>query len=85
MPATTISQFGPRAALVAVALIGLATAFALVHGTSLMAVAGVAALVAPLAIYAALRWPLETLFGLYVLLVPFDNLLNTGSDRKSVV
>lgn len=79
MPATTISQFGPRAALVAVALIGLATAFALVHGTSLMAVAGIAALVAPLAIYAALRWPLETLFGLYVLLVPFDNLLNTGS------
>jgi O-antigen ligase len=35
--------------------------------------------VAPLALYAVLRWPLEALFGLYVALVPFDNLLNTGS------
>ncbi len=79
MPATRISQTTLKAALVAVALLGLAAALALARGLSVSTVAGAIAIVAPLAIYAALRWPVEAVFGLYVLLVPFDNLLNTGS------
>ena len=51
----------------------------IVFGASPMTLAAVAAAVAPIAIYVALQRPLEFLLGLYVLLIPFDNLLGTGS------
>src|ERR1700729_3073411 len=79
MATITTSQLAPRAALAAIVPIGIGAALFLVNGMSPLTAAAIAALIAPLALYAALRWPLESLFGLYVMLVPFDNLLNTGS------
>lgn len=79
MTSISTSQLGPRAALAAIVPIGLAVAALLIGGMSFFTVGAILVVVAPLALYAALRWPLETLFGLYVALVPFDNLLNTGS------
>jgi O-antigen ligase len=79
MTTATPSLFGPRAALVALVPLALATTVLLVKGESLIAVGTLALLIAPLALYAALRWPLDAIFGLYVVLVPFDNLLSTGS------
>ncbi|MGB8964394.1 MAG: O-antigen ligase family protein [Candidatus Cybelea sp.] len=79
MTTITPSQFGPRAALVALVPLALATTVLLVKGSNLVAVGTLALLIAPLALYVALRWPLDAIFGLYVVLVPFDNLLSTGS------
>lgn len=73
------SQLAPRAALAAIVPIGIAAALFLINGMNVLTAAAIAALIAPIALYVALRWPLESLFGLYVMLVPFDNLLNTGS------
>lgn len=79
MATITTSQLGPRAALAAIVPVAIAAAAFLVNGMSVVTVAALFIVIAPLALYAALRWPLEALFGLYVALVPFDNLLNTGS------
>ena len=75
----TSSEFAPRAALAALVLLAVATAVMLVTGPSLVSIGLVALVLLPVVIYLALRWPLASAFGLYVLLVPFDNLLNTGS------
>ena len=59
--------------------IGIGAIVVLLYGSSMVTIGSVALLLAPAALYVALRWPLEVLFGLYALLVPFDNLLSTGS------
>src|SRR5579871_281253 len=78
MGTLTTSQIEPRAALVAIALMGAAAVLLLAGhvgaGTLIFA-----AILGTAGLYAAVRWPLDALFGLFVLLVPFDNLLNTGS------
>jgi O-antigen ligase len=51
----------------------------LLYGSSLVTLASLALVLGPVGLYVALRWPLEALFGLYAVLVPFDNLLSTGS------
>lgn len=79
MATITTSQLAPRAALAAVVPLGIGAALVLLNGMSLVTAGAFALVIAPFALYAALRWPIETVFGLYVLLVPFDNLLNTGS------
>jgi len=69
-----------RAALVAsVALFCAAAVSLLVGGPSLVGLGLVALLLTPLALYAGLKRPLDFPFGLYVLLVPFDNLLAMGA------
>ena len=73
------SGFATRAALAAVVGLGIAALFVLLYGSSLVTTAALGLVLAPLALYVALRWPLQCLFGLYALLVPFDNLLHTGS------
>jgi len=79
MATVTSSEFAPRAALAALVLFAVSTAIMLVTGPSLMSIGLVALALLPVVIYLALRWPLASTFGLYALLVPFDNLLNTGS------
>src|ERR1700729_448046 len=69
----------PRAALAAIVPVGIGAALFLVNGMNVVTAAAIAVLIAPLVLYVALRWPLESLYGLFVVLVPFDNLLNTGS------
>lgn len=78
MATPSISQQEPRAALAAIALIGAAAACMLLGATGVGAAAAGLVLLT-LGTYAALRWPLDSLFGLFVLLVPFDNVLNTGA------
>jgi hypothetical protein len=78
MATPTTMQIEPRAALVAVALMG-AAAFLLLVGNTGAGALVCAAVLGTAGLYAALRWPLDSLFGLFVLLVPFDNVLNTGS------
>jgi len=75
----TSSQFAPRAALAAIALVAVASGLILVTGPSFVTMGLAAAVLLPVLLYVALRWPIASVFGLYVLLVPFDNLLNTGS------
>jgi O-antigen ligase len=79
MTTTAFSEFPPRAALAAIVSIGIGAALLLSGGMSPLAIASAALFIAPVVLYAVLRWPLESIFGLYVLLVPFDNVLNTGS------
>ena len=78
MATLTTTQIEPRAALAAIALMG-AAAFLLLVGHTGAGALVLAAVLGTAGIYAALRWPLDSLFGLFVLLVPFDNVLNTGS------
>jgi O-antigen ligase len=79
MASTTIPQHSLRAILAVFASVAVAAAvLLLVGGVSLPALGLTAALAAPFALYAALKRPLDFPFGLYVLLVPFDNLLHTG-------
>jgi O-antigen ligase len=75
MASTTIPQHSLRAIL---AVFATAVLF-LVEGVTLPGLALAAALAAPFALYAALKRPLDFPFGLYVLLVPFDNLLHAGA------
>jgi O-antigen ligase len=75
----TSSEFAPRAALAAIVLVAVSAAVLLVIGPSLASIGVIALVLSPFAVYVVLRWPLASIFGLYVLLVPFDNLLNTGS------
>lgn len=63
----------------AASLAGAAALAFLVFGVSSSTIALTALVVAPLALYVALRRPLDFPLGLYVLLIPFDNLLQTGS------
>ena len=63
----------------AVALFSAAAVLLLVSGPSTIVLGLVALLLAPLVLYIALRRPLDFPFGLYVLLVPFDNLLALGA------
>jgi exopolysaccharide production protein ExoQ len=65
--------------IAAVALFSAAAVMLLVSGPSTIVLGLVALLLAPLALYVALRRPLDFPFGLYVLLVPFDNLLGLGA------
>ena len=78
MGTLTTSQIEPRAALVAIALMGAAAVLLLAGHVGAGALI-FAAILGTAGLYAAVRWPLDALFGLFVLLVPFDNLLNTGS------
>src|SRR5690348_10540943 len=79
MATMTSSEFAPRAALAAIALVAVAAELVLITGQSFVSIALAAAVLSPVLLYVALRWPVASVFGLYVLLVPFDNLLNTGS------
>jgi O-antigen ligase len=67
------------ALIAAVALFSAAAVLLLVSGPSTIVLGLVALLLAPLVLYIALRRPLDFPFGLYVLLVPFDNLLALGA------
>jgi O-antigen ligase len=67
------------ALIAAVALFSAAAVLLLVSGPSAIVLGLVALLLAPLVLYVALRRPLDFPFGLYVLLVPFDNLLALGA------
>ncbi|HTU83311.1 MAG TPA: O-antigen ligase family protein [Candidatus Acidoferrales bacterium] len=64
--------------LAIVSLIGLAIIVLLTRGANLMTVGLVALAASPIALYAALKRPLDFPFAIYVVLVPFDNLLGTG-------
>jgi O-antigen ligase len=55
------------------------TALLLAAGIGPAAVALTTLVMAPLGLYVALNRPLDVPLGLYVLLIPFDNLLGTGS------
>ncbi|MGC1381267.1 MAG: O-antigen ligase family protein [Candidatus Baltobacteraceae bacterium] len=80
MAITSIPSFAPRAALgVLAALAGVSVIFLLVFGVSPAALALACLALAPIGLYVALKRPLDFPLGLYVLLVPFDNLLGTGS------
>jgi O-antigen ligase len=73
-------QWVSRVALAAaVVLFSAAAVMLLVSGPSTIVLGLVALLLAPLFVYVALRRPLDFPFGLYVLLVPFDNLLGLGA------
>jgi O-antigen ligase len=73
-------QWVSRVALAAaVVLFSAAAVTLLVSGPSTIVLGLVALLLAPLFLYVALRRPLDFPFGLYVLLVPFDNLLGLGT------
>lgn len=63
----------------ALPLLALASLFIVVNGVSLTSVALGAVALGPIVLYLALQWPIESVFALYVLLVPFDNLLGAGS------
>lgn len=80
MATTTGQRLAPRAVLVVIALLFCVAAMLLATSGSraLFLVLG-ALVVVPCALYAALLRPLSMVFGLYVLLVPFDNLLGAGS------
>lgn len=75
---TTTAHIETPVALGAIALVG-AAAFLLLVGNTGAGALICAAILGTAGIYAALRWPLDALFGLFALLVPFDNVLNTGS------
>jgi O-antigen ligase len=62
-----------------VIVIGLLGALVLASGTLLHAAVLAAILAAPFVIYLASLRPLLLPFGLYIVLVPFDNLLSTGT------
>lgn len=79
MTTTGESKLTLPAALAAFALVAAAIAIVLVEGTQITGLALAGLCVLPILIFLALRWPLDGLFGFYVLLVPFDNLLSTGS------
>jgi O-antigen ligase len=79
MATTDDSKLAFPAALAAFALVAVAVAVVLVQGTQIAALALAGLCVLPIVVFLALRWPLDGLFGFYVLLVPFDNLLSTGS------
>ncbi len=79
MARTQTSQFTPWATLMALPLIAVAALVLLVDGVTVYSVALAAFALAPIGVYVALQWPVESVFALYVLLVPFDNLLGFGS------
>jgi O-antigen ligase len=64
---------------VAASLVAIAALALLVFGVTPGGVALAALVIAPLALYIAQARPLDFPLGLYVLLIPFDNLLNAGS------
>lgn len=79
MAITTIPQHSLRVILAVFGgLAAVAAVLLLVGGVTLPSLALTAALAAPFALYYGLKRPLDFPFGLYVLLVPFDNLLHTG-------
>ena len=63
----------------AVLLTALAALVLLVFGVSPAGIALAGLVIAPFALYVALARPLDFPLGLYVVLIPFDNLLTTGS------
>ncbi|HZY99327.1 MAG TPA: O-antigen ligase family protein [Candidatus Baltobacteraceae bacterium] len=80
MTITNASRFPSRVALAAIPVVGLAAFVLIVDGAGGLRSTGAAVLIlAPVFLYVALEWPLQSVFGLYALLVPFDNLLGTGS------
>lgn len=79
MGKTQTSPFTPWATLMALPLVAVAALLLLVNGVTFSSVAVAALALAPIGLYLALQWPIESIFALYVLLVPFDNLLGAGS------
>ncbi len=70
----------PHLVLAGAALLtALAALVLLVFGVSPAGIALSALVIAPFALYVGLARPLDFPLGLYVLLIPFDNLLNAGS------
>ncbi len=63
----------------ALPLVAVAAIFLLADGVTVYSVALAALALAPIGVYVALQWPIESAFALYVFLVPFDNLLGFGS------
>jgi exopolysaccharide production protein ExoQ len=66
-------------ALGAIPLLAAASLLFLVGGSSPFSSALIALFLAPIALYAALQYPLIFPLTVYVLLIPFDSLLGTGS------
>ncbi|MEO9170944.1 MAG: hypothetical protein ABI282_05240, partial [Candidatus Baltobacteraceae bacterium] len=80
MTLRNLDHLAPRAALAAGVLLFCAVAvLLLISGSPVKAYALIALVAAPFLGYVALTRPLVFPFGLYVLLIPFDNLLSTGS------
>ncbi len=80
MAITTTPSLAPRAALgVFAALAALGALALMAFGVSLPAVGLLLLAAAPIGLYVAVKRPLDFPLGLYVLLIPFDNLLGTGA------
>ncbi|HZO92312.1 MAG TPA: O-antigen ligase family protein [Candidatus Baltobacteraceae bacterium] len=81
LPRVDLGDRGTQYALGGIAIGGIALALALAVGTGqFVLAAGVALLaLAPALVVAAFRWPYVFPYGLYILLVPFDNLLSIGA------
>ena len=74
------TRSAPEVLVIAAAvLVAGALVFLLVAGVSLSSIAFGCVAFAPIAIYVALKRPMDFPLGLYVVLIPFDNLLGTGS------
>ncbi|MGC1381455.1 MAG: O-antigen ligase family protein [Candidatus Baltobacteraceae bacterium] len=80
MAITTTSTLAPRVVLgVLATLAGASVILLLVFGVSPAALALVCLAAGPIGLYVAYKRPLDFPLGLYMLLIPFDNLLGTGS------
>jgi exopolysaccharide production protein ExoQ len=79
MVTTNASKFSLWIALGAVPLVAAASLLFIVRGPTTSSLALIAAFLAPVALYVALEYPLIFPLTVYVLLIPFDSLLGTGS------
>lgn len=79
MVTTNASKFSFWIALGAIPLLAAASLLYIVKGPSTSSLALIAVFLAPVALYAALEYPLIFPLTVYVLLIPFDSLLGTGS------
>lgn len=82
LPRPDLSARGTQLALGAVALCALAVGIAVEVGTGNLTVALILLGIcfAPVLVMVAIRWPYVFPYGLYVLLVPFDNMLKLGGS-----
>lgn len=80
MTTTLPSRLAPQLLVISAALlVGGALVFLLVGGVSVTSIGLTGLAFAPIAIYVGLKRPVDFPLGLYVVLIPFDNLLGTGS------
>lgn len=79
MVTTNASKFSLWIALGSIPLLAAASLLFIVRGPTTSSLALIAAFLAPVALYVALEYPLLFPLTVYVLLIPFDSLLGTGS------